>query len=54
MGKPLSRLMMAIGLGLVASGTADAQTYPSRPITLVVPQASGGGTTLWLVWSLTG
>jgi tripartite-type tricarboxylate transporter receptor subunit TctC len=31
------------GLVLVASGTARAQTWPSKPIRLVVPQAAGGG-----------
>jgi tripartite-type tricarboxylate transporter receptor subunit TctC len=30
-------------LGLVASGHAQAQTYPIRPITLIVPYPPGGG-----------
>src|SRR5438874_10967908 len=30
-------------LSLALSGTAAAQDYPSRPITLVVPYAAGGG-----------
>src|SRR5690606_25020132 len=33
--------MMALGVGASAS---LAQTYPDRPITLVVPFAAGGGT----------
>jgi tripartite-type tricarboxylate transporter receptor subunit TctC len=28
---------------LLASGTAAAQPYPSRPVRIVVPQAAGGG-----------
>jgi tripartite-type tricarboxylate transporter receptor subunit TctC len=34
----------AVGVALVASATAFAQTYPNRPITLIVPWGAGGGT----------
>jgi tripartite-type tricarboxylate transporter receptor subunit TctC len=33
-----------IGLTLVAAGGAFAQTYPDRPLTLIVPWGAGGGT----------
>ena len=33
----------AIGLSLGLVGPASAQDYPVRPITLIVPQAAGGG-----------
>ncbi len=36
--------LAVIGSGLLASGLATAQTYPSKPITLVVPFAAGGPT----------
>ena len=39
------RLFFAMGLALAAS-SADAQQYPSRPITIVVPFAGGSGTDL--------
>ena len=38
----MSRLLAAIGLMLCVCG-AHAQSYPSRPITLIVPAAPGGG-----------
>ena len=42
------RLLLATALGAVAVGlapfTAMADTFPDRPITLVVPYAAGGGT----------
>ena len=37
----LEKLTLAVALGLAAA-LAMAQTYPSRPITLVVPFAAGG------------
>ena len=37
------RLLVAIGLTLAATG-ANAQPYPSKPITIVVPFAAGSGT----------
>ncbi|MES2248765.1 MAG: tripartite tricarboxylate transporter substrate binding protein [Pseudomonadota bacterium] len=40
-----ARALFAFGLtaiALLAANPATAQTYPSRPITLVVPQAAGG------------
>src|SRR5215210_9367725 len=37
------RILGAIGLTLAATG-ASAQSYPSKPITIVVPFAAGSGT----------
>ena len=34
----------ALVLGLVAASAAPAQSYPSKPITVVVPFAAGSGT----------
>ena len=37
--------MLAAGLALAAwSGTADAQSFPARPVTLIVPWPAGGST----------
>src|SRR6186997_314531 len=35
---------IAVTIGLAAPGVLQAQTYPSRSVTLVVPSAAGGGT----------
>lgn len=40
----LVALALAAGLGAAAGGTAEAQTWPQRPITFVVPFPAGGGT----------
>jgi tripartite-type tricarboxylate transporter receptor subunit TctC len=38
------RLAVLVALGLLAAGAADAQTYPSRTITIVSPAPAGGVT----------
>lgn len=38
----VARIVLAAALGSAACSTALAQTYPSRPITLVVPLPAGG------------
>src|SRR5262249_43835761 len=35
---------MAALIGIAAASAASAQTYPSRPITMVIPFAAGGPT----------
>jgi tripartite-type tricarboxylate transporter receptor subunit TctC len=51
MTKPSMTLVLTITvLATALLGTAapaGAQDYPSRPITLIVPYAAGGGTTSW-------
>jgi tripartite-type tricarboxylate transporter receptor subunit TctC len=39
-----SKSLLALSLGLTLVGSAIAQSYPSRPITMVVPWGAGGGT----------
>ena len=44
MRRTFSRSLLALSLGLTFGHAAVAQTYPSRPITMVVPWGAGGGT----------
>ena len=39
-----SKSLLALSLGLTLLGSAVAQSYPTRPITMVVPWGAGGGT----------
>ncbi|WP_233416818.1 Bug family tripartite tricarboxylate transporter substrate binding protein [Halovulum marinum] len=41
---PYNRTAAAFGLALMLGGTALAQDFPSRPMTMVVPWGAGGGT----------
>jgi hypothetical protein len=43
-GSAVRKLVALLVLALTASGSAGAQTYPVRPITIVVPFAAGGPT----------
>ena len=42
----MTRLLLAATLAAIVAGVshADAQTYPARPITMIVPLAPGGST----------
>src|SRR5205823_14509591 len=40
----MSKLLLAVVLAATMAGGVAAQIYPSRPITMVVPFAAGGGT----------
>ncbi len=38
------RMLIVLGCLMLAAGAAEAQTYPSKPITIIVPAAPGGVT----------
>src|SRR5258708_2114327 len=42
-GEPMKKLI-AIALAFVTTSVAGAQTYPARPVTVVVPYPAGGPT----------
>jgi tripartite-type tricarboxylate transporter receptor subunit TctC len=42
--KRMKRLILAAALALAAVGGAAAQTFPARPITMIVPLSTGGST----------
>jgi tripartite-type tricarboxylate transporter receptor subunit TctC len=44
MRKPISFIITALAAGIAAAPFASAQTYPNRPITMVIPFAAGGPT----------
>ncbi len=44
MRKPLSQIIVALATCLAAIPMAAAQTYPNRPITMIIPFAAGGPT----------
>ena len=46
----LRAVMIAFAALAVVSSSAGAQNYPSRPITIVVPYAAGGGSGQVVHW----
>ena len=44
MPHPMSKLTAAVLLGLAGLSAASAQTYPTRPVTMIIPFAAGGPT----------
>ncbi len=44
MPSQMSKFVIAALLGIAGISTASAQTYPSRPITMIIPFAAGGPT----------
>src|SRR5689334_7733422 len=42
MGRPIF-FALAAAIGLAGAATAQAQTYPTRTVSLIVPYAAGGG-----------
>ena len=40
----MKRLLAAIAITLAGAGNAHAESFPSRPITIVVPYPAGGPT----------
>jgi tripartite-type tricarboxylate transporter receptor subunit TctC len=48
MNRSFSSVILAAGLALAFGGLAHAQTFPSRPVTLIVPWPAGGTTDIGL------
>jgi tripartite-type tricarboxylate transporter receptor subunit TctC len=48
MNRSFSSVILAAGLALSFGGLAHAQTFPSRPVTLIVPWPAGGTTDIGL------
>jgi tripartite-type tricarboxylate transporter receptor subunit TctC len=44
MGADMTRIVLAIALSMAALTTAHAQSYPTRPVTIIVPYPAGGPT----------